>query len=619
MVAGDGYDIILDSNGYMVDYTDYRRRTIPAQREQRDTSEDVGEQTLSNVGQWVRSQTDWSNGAGQPHYDLHDSDRLRFHTSKNVDIFNSKGQLRISSDLETKITGSNSHCFSRLVNGSVFYTSDGQHMKFGNPNVSSYSPSSVDMNNAITDWTSDGSQIYCAQASNGIRKVAVSATSGDAAFGSYQADVIEFANGRLIAADGARLTELDSSGSALTFDRTLTGTCVEILGGPQAIYFAFNQNGQGVLYAVTPSTTDGALSYPVPAAVLPVGEEFNGPFGMDTYGDLLAVSTTKGFRLGLINGNDQKSVTFGPLLNDGGAAYSTRIVGKYVYWGTSNGDVWMGDLTNFVEVLQPAYCRFLAFDSETKGNVQSIEVTSDKVFFTDSLGELYGESFAGTKSTNTELVVGTITYGTTAKKVLRSASARFDKAQQAPGVGTTDYQASIDYTPSGINYRATTPVSPGSLTFALTDDENQSTNIAVSATAPEGDYSPTNNDPSSETFILKLTLVRDTTDTAISPTVERWSLNARPQPERMEEVIAPLVLSGRVQTSYGAGASAGYDSKDEYLKLRTLATSARTVTFTEGELTESVTVEDIEMSPIRYSDDGTWWEGVCLVRLVTVP
>ena len=118
---------------------------------------------------------------------------------------------------------------------------------------------------------------------------------------------------------------------------------------------------------------------------------------------------------------------------------------------------------------------------------------------------------------------------------------------------------------------------------------------------------------------MKLTLVRDTTDTAISPTVERWSLNARPQPERMEEVIAPLVLSGRVQTSYGAGASAGYDSKDEYLKLRTLATSARTVTFTEGELTESVTVEDIEMSPIRYSDDGTWWEGVCLVRLVTVP
>ena len=104
MVAGDGYDIILDSNGYMVDYTDYRRRTIPAQREQRDTSEDVGEQTLSNVGQWVRSQTDWSNGAGQPHYDLHDSDRLRFHTSKTVDIFTSKGQLRISSDLETKIT-----------------------------------------------------------------------------------------------------------------------------------------------------------------------------------------------------------------------------------------------------------------------------------------------------------------------------------------------------------------------------------------------------------------------------------------------------------------------------------------------------------------------------------
>ena len=108
MSAGDGFDVLIDSRGYMVDYRQYRRRTIPAQKEQRDTSTDVGENTLSNVGQWTRSHTDWSLGAGQEHYDLADSDRLRFHTSKNIDIF-TKGRLTMCKALEAKSTGTNSN------------------------------------------------------------------------------------------------------------------------------------------------------------------------------------------------------------------------------------------------------------------------------------------------------------------------------------------------------------------------------------------------------------------------------------------------------------------------------------------------------------------------------
>ena len=72
MAIAPKYDISINGRGYMVDYTNYRRRTIPAQKEQRDTSEDVGENTLSNVGQWVRSQSDWSRGAGQEFFDLND-------------------------------------------------------------------------------------------------------------------------------------------------------------------------------------------------------------------------------------------------------------------------------------------------------------------------------------------------------------------------------------------------------------------------------------------------------------------------------------------------------------------------------------------------------------------
>jgi hypothetical protein len=45
--------------------------------------------------------------------------------------------------------------------------------------------------------------------------------------------------------------------------------------------------------------------------------------------------------------------------------------------------------------------------------------------FTDTLGELYGESYAGTKAATGEISMGTITYGTVAPKVIRSAAARF--------------------------------------------------------------------------------------------------------------------------------------------------------------------------------------------------
>ena len=67
----------LDGVAYLVDTRQYSRTTVPALREQRDTSKEPGENTLDTTGAWVRSQTDWSLGAGQEHFDLDDSDRRR--------------------------------------------------------------------------------------------------------------------------------------------------------------------------------------------------------------------------------------------------------------------------------------------------------------------------------------------------------------------------------------------------------------------------------------------------------------------------------------------------------------------------------------------------------------
>ena len=616
MAVTPQHDISIDGRGYLVDYSSYRRRTIPAQKEQRDTSEDVGENTLSNVGQWTRSQTDWSHGAGQEHYDLADSDRRRFHTSKNIDIF-TKGAVKMCKALDAKSSGTNSNLYARVVNGSVFYFSDGTSLEYGDPNASA-SPSFnvTPMGGTITDWTSDGASVY-ATIGSAVKKATVSNTTTAATIGSFAGDVIEYANGRLLSSDGARIVELNSSGAVLTFDKTLTGTCVAIKGGPQALYAAFNDNGQGILYAIGVSATDGSLAHPVPAGVLPVGETFSGPFSIDTFGELMVVGTSSGVRFGVINTNDQQSVTFGPVIDDGGAAYSTRISGQYAYWGTSNGDTWKADLTIFVDTLVPAYCRFLAWDSDSYGNVTSIEVFGGKVLFTDSNGELYGESYAGNLAVTAELTAGIITFGTAAPKVTRAVSGRFDRTTAGLGGAGIDYRtAGLDYADGDTNYRGLGPGTQGTTTLTLTDEENNSTAMVLTATGAETAY--TASDPASETFTVKITLARGT-DTTNGPTLERWSLHARPQPNRIEEVVAPLVLQGRVATSFGAGAPAGFDSQVEYLYLLNLVTTAQAVTFEEGDRSETVTVEDIEMSPIRYSDDGSFWEGTLVCRLLTVP
>ena len=89
----------LNGETYAIDTTMYRRTTVPVSRQQRDNSREPGENTLDTTGAWVRSQTDWSYGAGQLYLDNEDSDRRRFYSSLGVDIW-TKGEITLLSDTE---------------------------------------------------------------------------------------------------------------------------------------------------------------------------------------------------------------------------------------------------------------------------------------------------------------------------------------------------------------------------------------------------------------------------------------------------------------------------------------------------------------------------------------
>jgi hypothetical protein len=95
--------VAIDGTSYMIDMEGYSRTTIPVLREQRDTSDEAGEQQL-NTQMWVRSQTDWSYGAGQQFLDNSDSDRRRFYTSSGIDPW-TEGQVTLLLETENRRQG----------------------------------------------------------------------------------------------------------------------------------------------------------------------------------------------------------------------------------------------------------------------------------------------------------------------------------------------------------------------------------------------------------------------------------------------------------------------------------------------------------------------------------
>ena len=92
--------IDADARSYNIDVDQYRRTTIPTLREQRDTSDEPGEQSISSQF-WLRSQTDWSFGSGQKFYDYANSNRSRFSESSGVDVW-TEGQISLLPICESK-------------------------------------------------------------------------------------------------------------------------------------------------------------------------------------------------------------------------------------------------------------------------------------------------------------------------------------------------------------------------------------------------------------------------------------------------------------------------------------------------------------------------------------
>lgn len=601
-----GIPVELAGHQYIVDLAGYRRRTLPALREQFDTANEPGEQSLSSEGLWRRSQSDWRAGEGQLHYDDRDSLRNAFYQSSKVDVWD-EGGIKLLKEPEAKVVNS-STSQHLLTESGYLYHAAGSTLAF-TADATPASPTFTGVNiqagqaaQTVQDITSDGGYIYAALGSNGVTRTSLATTTASK-ISTYNATLIEYANGRLLVSNGRDITELTSiSGSTSTatsiWEHPNAGfTFNAASGGNRGIYFAGRSGDRSEVYIIKVNESDGSLTTPVVVATLPIGEYVQ---SMGHYGAAMLLGTNKGFRLAAIQ--DDGSLVYGPRVDIANGVRCFAFEAEYAWFGWSGwpdveptGDVdphltGLGrmNLSMLTEPLVPAYNTDLMVGSEGVPNTAAtlaVARFNGRTYFCISGDGLYGES--GSYEESGYLWSGWIRYGLTENKVVSQIDLRHE-----PLVGTV-------------------------VAELLTEDlevTTVGTSSAGSSLSPIGGLRREVN--IGEAAMLKLTLTQG--GVTQTPVLKRWTIRALPTPERIDEVILPIILRERMTFGEGDGQSYYYDTKAEFDYLQSFVGSGSILDYREGNTTYKVYLDRVEEQPDQWNSQRTFFNGVLVLRLLVV-
>ena len=298
------------------------RAFTASNKEQFDNQTDPGEQSLS--GWWLRSQRDFSGGAGITFLEPANDERTmrRFASSVGVDCW-TPGEFKLLRSMSAgESTSGVARCVSVVVSGTDYvYSTTGSGVTRSDGSTAT----------SITGWTgapswlvSTGDGVWGFH-SSGIDFAAGSGTTASSVWtGASSAGKGWWVKQRLIAAYGKDLYELGGfSGGALPTalysHPQSSWTWTAAVDSPGAILAAGYSGNSSSIYKFTVDETDGTLptlTAAVTVAELPVGEYVTGMFSY--LGAYLVIGTNKGVRIGQVS--DQGQVTYGPLTYESSSA-----------------------------------------------------------------------------------------------------------------------------------------------------------------------------------------------------------------------------------------------------------------------------------------------------------
>lgn len=576
----------LAGRRYVLDPTKgFVRETLEMRKASQDQGGTTGQQSLTDAGLWHRSQIDWTLGAGQPHFDRPNSSDRRFLKSKGVDPWTA-GELSLLNEVEVIGTSGQTNMFMLSVNG-ILYVCNGPSLHMmTNPLAATpiWSPG-ASLAAGARGITTDGAHVYVIT-DVGVYRTLIGSNS-PALWSSFQGGVIAYSNGRLLAANGGHLVEIDAAGVAGgddVLDYTHPNASFQwtaIAGAPNAIYCSGHAGDKSEVYAVLPNTNTGGLRVPVFADATPDGETLH---ALAHYGSFMVYGTSKGVRCAQISGN--AALIHGPAIEIPGGVHCFEPQGESIWFEWSNydqtstglGRLGLGELT---EPLVPAYASDLMLSGQ--GRVVSICTIGDKRFFTvGGVGTL--------RQADTLVAAGTLDGGEIAWSTFAMKSAAAMDLRHAPLAGRV-VASTLDEA-------------------GITQDAGASE--GVSTLGPQGPFLLSGVHGEALHPLVRL----ERADTTHGPTLRRWTLSAVVRPKRQDRYTLPIILASTAKDVDNV--EYHYDTEREMRFLKSIEATGQLVQLQIGGDTRRVQIDRIVQTEVDdWNDARTDFEGTVFVIVIT--
>lgn len=590
------YPVAINGRPYMIDQKsgEFTRGYEPRVRDSQDISTAPGEAAINPGGLWRRGQDSWHLGAGQQYADTAEAQDYRFYKSKGVDVW-TKGQISLLNT--TKLSLSNASTTQHMViqDGRVYVTLDGDVKYTTDPFASSPTWTAVvdeaggtaAATGTIAAMATDGSKIYLAFPSDGIRQVIpatdpaiISNTKFVTGSDSYY--MLGFAKGFMFGAHDKNLKLISSSGTAsdkITLDDA-SWKWVGVATGQNAVYAAGYASKKSLVYKVT-IKSDGTLDSGVVALELPTGEFATSIAG---YLGFIILGTNKGVRFCSTDSNS--NLVAGALIPTSGSVLKSASNDRFSYFtwsnydGTSSGLGRM-DLSTFTAPNTPAYATDLMYTSTA--DVTNVVIFNDKpVFMVSGVGVVVEDTSSLVSSGTIEL--GTYRWGIPDRKFVAKVDVRSEPLK-------------------------------GSVNAYLANDESDYDDLGLWNTAGGTENTFQGSDTKTIEAKFKLLLTRGATVTQ-GPVVTRWMTRAYVAPFRSQVFSIPVLLHNKLRLRNQR--EVYMDVQNEQDVLDDLLANPRIVTLQIGESTHSVIVEDLKWVPLDHYGNAFEWQGTAVVIMRSV-
>ena len=625
-IAIGGLPFILATNNERP----YGRRTAPFKKDQFDSTNEPGEQSLT--GWWIRSQMSFHGGSGINFFDPATNDEnghYRFADSKGLDVW-TKGEVTLLNNCtqthnmtgalrDTGIFQSNPRPF-QLMRSIKWNNTAGVLV------LDEYDVDKIDTTGTVTHFIDynagtdspvhaicdDGTTAYWITNTATKKTVYKKVLTGVAGAGDVKMfdeigvvtnATMEYVKDRIVLCADNKVYEFATTATlfptAVYTHPTSTHIYTSVTASGPAIYIAGYNGIQSTIQKFTLNTSGSmpTLTSAVVAAELPVGEVVHKIY---YYLGYMMIGTSKGIRIATVNDQDG-SINYGPLVVETSQpCYDFAARDHYVWCATGvdgNPGVIRIDLSTEIEPLRFAWANDIYYDGVTGHQTTACAFangTEQLAFCTTyasgTTGYVYMED-AATLRTTGYLTTGNIRYGTLEPKNFKRLLARGD------------------YT-------------FGSMTLETVDSNGaEYDHISYDSSVPPVEVTTSNPATAQEYVAYKFIMYRDGTDSTKGPVFKGYQAKATIATPR-QRLVSHFVYCFDEETDKN-NSRTGYSGRayDRIVALETIEENGDIVTWQDLNTGESrqVQIEGINLSNTTPPDkNSTGFGGILEIVVRTV-